>query len=132
MVAISIDYLDAVHQHAFDSGREAVRCVEGRVVVQHGGVEHHEVGRRTVSNSAALLPAESMGSAAGHLANGLLEREQALSNVGRENSWEGAEAGRILVAFVGQEGVGFDTAEGVGEDTAQRRFFTVVAAVGVV
>ncbi len=76
----------AAHDHLLDADRLGVEAqrAAGQVVAFLGGlagdgvgVEHHEVGVRALGDAAPVAQPEQVGRDAGHLADALLEREQA-------------------------------------------------------
>ena len=103
-----------------------------RRVAQARRIENDEIGGGAPAHTAAIAPADPLGGRARHLAHCLLEREEPRAHVGREHARKGPEAGRVLVALVGQDGVRLDRAEWMREHRAQRILVARIAAVGVV
>ena len=77
--------------------------MEVGLVADGGGIEQHEVREGAFADDAAVLQAEHLGGAAGHLVDRLLHAEEAeVARIVAEHAREGAPEARVGIGVVRQ------------------------------
>ena len=113
-----------------DSHRLARRAYEIRARGDSGGIKDRYVGGVGRANHAAPRQPHPLGGEPGELVDRILDGEQAeLADVMPQDPWVGAEAGGVVMAAGGQDGIHLEGVQRVAHRGAQRMLVLVVAAV---